>query len=68
LGGSQFTASLDKKLPRPYLNTIKNLDIVEHVCHPSYTGSISTKITVQAGPGKNLRLISKITTAKKLGV
>jgi hypothetical protein len=36
-------------------------------CHPSYSGSISRRITVQAGPGKKPEPILKITPAKKAG-
>jgi hypothetical protein len=36
-------------------------------CHPSYAQSLSRRIAVQAGPGKNVRSILKITIEKRAG-
>jgi hypothetical protein len=46
-GRAQLEASLDKKFSRPHLQQQK-LGVMVLTCHPSYTGSISRRITVQA--------------------
>jgi hypothetical protein len=41
-GGWQFEASLGKKFVRLHLIK-KKVDVVAHVCHPNYVGSINRK-------------------------
>lgn len=44
MGGHWFKTSLDKKLVRLHLN---KPGIVIHACHPSYTGGIGRRTTIQ---------------------
>jgi hypothetical protein len=43
----------------------RKLDIVVHACHPSYAGSISRRIRVQARQGTHVRPHSKNQQSKK---
>jgi hypothetical protein len=51
--GSQFQASLGKKLARPHLN--QWLGVLMYAYHLSYVGSINRRIAVHAGLGINAR-------------
>jgi hypothetical protein len=44
------------KTPSP---SIKKLSMVVHTCHSSYAGGINSMMSVQAGPGINIRPYSK---------
>jgi hypothetical protein len=44
-GRSQFETSPGKKMGRRYINQLKKkLGMVAHACHPSYAGSINSRI------------------------
>jgi hypothetical protein len=61
LGGLQFEARLTRK--KPHLN--QWLDVVEHTCHPSYSGSVNRMIEVHTSLGIKEDPISKITRKQK---
>jgi hypothetical protein len=65
LGGCRFKASLEKKLTRPPSQQ-KSWMLGVGGCTPSYAQSLS-RTAVQASPGKNTRLYSKKTKAKRAG-
>jgi hypothetical protein len=59
LGGSQFSASLGKKVTNTPVSTNKP-GIGVHACNPSYSGGIGRRITVQGQPqAKILELLSE---------
>jgi hypothetical protein len=60
----QFKTSLGKK-PSRCISINKKLGVVAHACHPSYTGNINRRITIQASLGINARLYSKKTYKEK---
>jgi hypothetical protein len=63
LGGSQFQASPGRKLGRPCFN--QWLILVACAYQPSYVGSITRKIKVQAIPGIKQDPMSKIIKVKR---
>jgi ribosomal protein L31 len=56
LGGLQFEASKAKKVSEIPSQQIR-LPMVEHACHPSYTGSTNKRLMVQASPVRKHKIL-----------
>jgi hypothetical protein len=68
LGGSWFETSPGKKVSETsYHKTKEKWDVVKHNYNPSYEGSISRRIEIQAGQSKNMRPNLKNNQSRKCG-
>jgi hypothetical protein len=70
-GAEQEDCSLrlsQAKSLRAPISANNKLGMVPHACHPSYTGSINSRVMVQASPCMKRDLVPKITKPKRMAL